>query len=99
VADPLNTNTQLFNNIRTFPSQYTRYRGDAWNEWDASLMKNFNITKHGGMFFQLRLDVFNVNNRPVFGTPNLSPTSGSFGQITSTINNPRTLQVAAKIVF
>jgi hypothetical protein len=93
------TDTQLFNNLRTFPSQYSIYRSDAWNEWDASLMKNFNITPHGGTFFQLRLDVFNVNNRPVFGAPNLTATSGSFGQITSTANNPRTLQVAAKIVF
>ncbi len=100
--DPLNTNTQLFNNIRTFPSQFSIYRADAWNEWDASLMKNFNITRRAGSYFQLRLDAFNVNNRPVFGTPNLTPTSGGFGQILSTANannGARFLQVGAKIAF
>jgi hypothetical protein len=90
---------QLANNIRTFPSQFSVYRSDAWNQWDASLMKNFNITPHAGTFLQLRLDVFNVNNRPVFSAPNVTPTSGSFGQILGTANNPRQLQVAAKIVF
>ncbi len=96
------TDTQYFNNIRTFPSQFSLYRADAWNEWDASLMKNFNISKHGGSYFQLRLDAFNVNNRPVFGTPNLTATSGSFGQILGTANannGARFLQVGAKIAF
>jgi hypothetical protein len=100
--DPINTNTQLFNNIRTLPSQSSLYRADAWNEWDASLMKNFNITRHAGSYFQLRLDAFNVNNRPVFGTPNLTPTSGGFGQILGTANannGARFLQVGAKIAF
>jgi hypothetical protein len=92
-------NSQPANNIRTFPSQFSLYRGDAWNQWDASLMKNFNISEHGGIFFQLRMDAFNVNNRPVFGAPNLSASSGSFGQILSQANNPRQLQVAGKLYF
>jgi hypothetical protein len=91
--------TQPQNNIRTFPSQFSIYRGDAWNQWDASLMKNFNITPHGGTYFQLRLDAFNVNNRPVFGAPNVTASSGSFGQILGTANNPRELQVAGKLSF
>jgi hypothetical protein len=65
-------------------------------------MKNFNITRHAGSYFQLRLDAFNVNNRPVFGTPNLTPTSGGFGQILGTANannGARFLQVGAKIAF
>lgn len=104
ICGTLNTtaNTQLFNNIRTFPSQFSLYRADAWNEWDASLMKNFNISEHGGVYFQLRLDAFNVNNRPVFGTPNLTATSGSFGQILGTANannGARFLQVGAKLSF
>ena len=96
------TDTQLSNNLRTFPSQYSLYRADAWNEWDASLMKNFNISEHGGVYFQLRLDAFNVNNRPVFGTPNLTATSGSFGQILGVANannGGRFLQVGAKLSF
>ncbi len=94
--------SQPTNNIRTFPSQYSIYRADAYNDWDASLMKNFNITPRGGTYFQLRLDAFNVNNRPVFAGPNLTATSAGFGQITGTANannGARFLQVGAKIAF
>jgi hypothetical protein len=100
-GDHYNTvgNTQPSNNLRTFPSQFSIYRSDAWNQWDASITKNFNVSEHGGIFFQLRLDAFNVNNRPVFSGPNLSASSGAFGQITGQANNPRTLQVAGKLYF
>jgi hypothetical protein len=90
-------NTQPVNHIRTFPSQYANLRNDAINQWDASILKNFNFTEHS--FFQFRLESFNVNNRPVFSGPNLSPTSGSFGQITGTQNSNRVVQIGARIVF
>jgi hypothetical protein len=95
-----NGGTQPTNNLRTFPSQFSNLRNDAYNDWDASILKNFNITEHS--FFQLRLEVFNVNNRPVFSGPNLSATSGGFGQITGTANansGARFIQVGARIVF
>jgi hypothetical protein len=95
-------NIQPSNNIRTFQSQFSNLRADAWNDWDASLMKNFNISEHGGVYFQLRLDAFNVNNRPVFSTPNLTASSSGFGQILGTANannGARFLQVGAKIAF
>ena len=95
-----NGGTQPTNNLRTFPSQFSNLRNDAYNDWDASILKNFNITEHS--FFQLRLEVFNVNNRPVFSGPNLSATSGGFGQITGTANansGARFLQIGARIVF
>jgi hypothetical protein len=63
-------------------------------------LKDFNLNDR--VFFQLRLDGFNVNNRPVFGTPNLSGSSGSFGQILSTANGnngARFLQVGGKLYF
>ena len=95
-----NGGTQPVNNLRTFPSQFSNLRNDAYNDWDASILKNFNITEHS--FFQLRLEVFNVNNRPVFSGPNLSATSGGFGQITGTANansGARFLQIGARLVF
>jgi hypothetical protein len=94
------TGSQPTNNIRTFHSQFGAYRADAWNDWDASILKNFNITEHS--FFQMRVDAFNVNNRPVFGTPNLTGSSGSFGQILGTANGnngARFLQLAGRINF
>ncbi len=88
------------NNIRVLHSQQGNFRADAWNDWDASLLKNFDITEHS--FFQLRIDGFNVNNRPVFGTPNLSASSGSFGQITGVANannGARFFQVGGRLNF
>jgi hypothetical protein len=91
------TNTQPSNNIRTFRSQFSNLRNDALNDWDASVLKNFDFTEH--TFFQFRLEAFNVNNRPVFSGPNLSPTSGSFGQIGGTQNSNRVVQLGGRIVF
>jgi Carboxypeptidase regulatory-like domain len=90
-------NFQPVNHIRTVPSQFANLRNDALNDWDASVLKNFNITE--GSFLQFRLEAFNVNNRPVFSGPNLSPTSGAFGQITGTQNSNRVVQLGARIVF
>jgi hypothetical protein len=96
-ANPYNV---LSNNIRTLHSQFGGFRADAWNDWDASILKNFDITEHS--FFQLRIDGFNVNNRPVFGTPNMTPNSGSFGQILGVANannGARFFQVGGRITF
>jgi hypothetical protein len=90
-------NTQLTNNIRTFGSQYANLRNDALNDWDASVLKDFNFTERS--FLQLRLEGFNVNNRPVFSGPNLSPTSAGFAQITGTQNSNRVVQIGARISF
>jgi hypothetical protein len=92
-----NGGTQPVNNIRTFHSQYSNLRNDALNDWDASILKNFNITESS--FFQFRLEGFNVNNRPVFSGPNLTATSGSFGQITGTQNSNRIVQLGGRFVF
>jgi hypothetical protein len=95
-----NSGSQPSNNLRTFQSQFSRYRNDAYNDWDASLLKNFNITDHS--FLQLRGEAFNLNNRPVFSGPNLSASSSAFGQITGTANansGARFLQVGARLVF
>jgi hypothetical protein len=95
-----NPYTPVSNNIRVLHSQQGNFRADAWNDWDASLLKDFNVTEH--IFFQLRIDGFNVNNRPVFGTPNLTASSSSFGQITSTANSnngARFFQVGGRLSF
>jgi hypothetical protein len=96
-GNPLYNNASPANRIRTFPSQYANLRNDALNDWDASILKNFNFTK--GSFLQFRLEAFNVNNRPVFSGPNVSPTSGAFGQILGTQNSNRVVQLGARIVF
>jgi hypothetical protein len=97
LRDTAATGAQPVNNIRTFPSQYANLRNDALNDWDASILKNFDFTEHS--FFQFRLESFNVNNRPVFSGPSLTPTSGSFGQIGGTQNSNRVVQLGGRIVF
>ncbi len=90
-------NFQPTNNLRTFPSQFANLRNDALNDWDASILKNLDITESA--YLQIRLEGFNVNNRPVFSGPNLSPTSGGFGQITGTQDSNRVVQIGARLVF
>ena len=50
---------------------------------------------------QLRLDCFNLLNRPQYNTPTVSPTSGSFGKTSGVYGgtNSRQFQVGAHIMF
>jgi hypothetical protein len=76
---------------------------------DASLVKSFAIG--GGRTFQVRIEAFNVPNRPNFaipsgriaftgvtadGSPIVAPT---WGRITSTVTTSRQIQLGAKVTF
>ena len=50
-------------------------------------------------YFELRGEMFNVPNHPVFAAPNTTANNSQFGQITATVNRFRTLQVSARLVF
>jgi hypothetical protein len=93
----INANSQPSStyNYRTFPLFYGRQ--DATNNLDVSILKDF----HAGDRFriQYRFEAFNVLNHTQFGTPNVSPTSGSFGTITSQANTPRVLQQGLRVAF
>jgi hypothetical protein len=84
-------------NIRTLPSTFSQYRADRTNNLDASLARQFRF--HENLTAEIRGEAFNVLNRAQFGGPNLSPTSTSFGQISSQANDPRVLQVSAHVRF
>ena len=88
---------QLASNVRTFQTYFNNLRGDPINVVDASLMKEFHFSER--KYFQVRFETFNTLNRPGFGTPNLTPTSSSFGLITSTVLNPRNVQVGGRLVW
>jgi hypothetical protein len=66
--------------------------------WDAnvSITRNFAITE--GQRFEFRWEAFNVLNHARLGAANSTPTSGSFGLITSKTGN-RFMQVNLKYVF
>jgi hypothetical protein len=48
---------------------------------------------------QLRIDAFNAFNRPQFAAANVSPSSTSFGLVTSVQNSARQLQGGLHLVF
>jgi hypothetical protein len=88
---------QLSQNVRTFPSAFGNLRADQPNNLDTALLKNTPISEH--VKLQLRFEAFNTLNRPQFGAPNLSPTSASFGTITSQANSPRAIQMGARLLW
>ena len=48
---------------------------------------------------QFRAETFNVCNHSLFAAPNVTPTSGAFGTISSTTNAPRVIQGALRLTF
>jgi outer membrane receptor protein involved in Fe transport len=73
------------------------WEGPGYYNLDAGLDKNFDLG--GSRFLTLRLEAFNVLNHPVKGMPNRDFGSAEFGKITSTSNDARVIEIAAKFVF
>jgi hypothetical protein len=61
--------------------------------FDASLNKDIRIREH--LRLSLQGEFLNVLNHPEFDLPNLSPTSSTFGQVSSVMsgNSPRNIQL------
>jgi hypothetical protein len=75
-------------------------RGPTQDELDLTLTRS--IPLGGRQHLQLRWEVFDALNTPVFGNPASTFAAngyGTAGQITSTIGGPRTMQVAARLSF
>jgi hypothetical protein len=73
---------------------------------DVSVIKQFLLHREMGLNF--RAEFFNLFNHPQYGSPvgdiNFdSPPAGtvspSFGEVNSTVNNPRLMQLALKLTF
>jgi len=88
---------QLSQNYRTFPSQFSNLRVDHTNNVDLTLTKTFKIGEKAKV--QFRAESFNLTNKPLFATPNLTATSSAFGTITSQTNNPRYIQFGLRLTF
>jgi hypothetical protein len=65
--------------------------------WDASLLKDFNITETQRV--QFRWEAFNMPNHPNWGNPNANVTSQGYGSIGGTRTNMRQMQLALKYIF
>jgi len=85
-------------------------RGPSQLNLDLGIQRNFAITEGTGL--QFRIEFFNFTNTPKFGKPNSDfaggdscsgsvciPNNPSFGLISSTVSNPRIIQMALKYNF
>jgi len=61
------------------------YRGPGYMPNNATLFKTFVL--HENWAFDFRCDVFQLTNSPEFANPQNSFTSGTFGQVTGTVNS------------
>jgi hypothetical protein len=64
---------------------------------DLSVRREFALREKLKLAFQA--DAFNVNNAVRFGAPGTNPDQASFGTLTSQANQPRRLQLNARITF
>src|SRR5208282_408100 len=74
-------------------------RADGINNWDFAVFKQTSITERVSVEF--RTEFFDLFNHPQFGFPGTGfngtptgPNNNGFGQVTSTVNNPRLIQFA-----
>jgi hypothetical protein len=85
------------NNYRTFPAYLLRQ--DYTSDWDANVQKDTKLAENINL--ELRLDVFNLLNRPQYNTPVVSPTSTTFGTTSGVYSGTfaRQMQLNAHIRF
>ena len=67
---------------------------------DLSLSKNIPIKwPSAGTSLQFRTELYNALNHPQFANPDTNFSSATFGVISSTVVNPRVVQLALKLAF
>jgi hypothetical protein len=76
---------------------YPWIRNPGYFNYDASLMKKFDISEHS--YLQLRVEAQNAFNIRGLGSYNTAFGDAYFGYITGAGNTPRIMQVSGRIVF
>jgi hypothetical protein len=66
-------------------------------DWNIGLLKSFPVKEKAQ--FQFRAEAYDFINHPNLSTPNLNPTSGQFGMITSKTGLARNLQLSLRFSF
>ena len=72
-------------------------RGPNYQNWDVSLLKNFNFTER--KYLQFRAEFFDLFNHPNFGLPNTNIEDKVHGGQITSANDPRIMQFALKLYF
>ena len=84
--------------LRNVPFTVDGLRNQRFLKFDVGMSKNFRIRE--GMKFQIRVDAINILNRPYFSSPNITPSSGSFGFTTAPVRQPpRDIQIGGRFTF
>lgn len=87
---------QLQYNLRTLSLRFGNLRSDAYDYWDASLLKETHI--HENLLVQFRFEAINALNQVTFAAP--STTVGTtFGRVTAQSNVPRHMQFTLRFAF
>ncbi|WP_446743411.1 carboxypeptidase regulatory-like domain-containing protein [Silvibacterium acidisoli] len=68
-------------NETVFPTRVNGVRAQATDTIQMGVQRKVAITERVG--FEARIEAYNLLNRQVLGTPNVTPTSATFGQITA----------------
>lgn len=91
-------------NAFAVPAKYTYgnaglyiLRSDGLKQLDFTVMKDFPITESKKL--QFRAEMFNILNHPTFSAPSSAINSSSAGQVSSTLNAARIIQLALKFTF
>ena len=86
------------------PGQYTYgdggrniLRANGLKELNFTIMKAFPVTETKA--FEFRAEMFNLTNHPTFSAPSTAINSSSGGQVSSTLNTSRLIQLALKFRF
>jgi hypothetical protein len=70
----------------------------GFQNWNLNMKKTFVVNERNRLEF--KVDAYNFINHPNWAAPNLNPTSGQFGEVTSkTTSNPRQLQAGLTYLF
>ncbi len=85
------------NNVRYFPSTLTDVRTHDLHLLDVGLYKTFSLPRDMGL--QIRIEAINALNYTVLWNPNQDPRSAAFGTINQDRNNPRDIQLGARLTF
>lgn len=76
------------------PRALAQLRGFGAARENIGILKNFPITER--MRLQFRMELLNIFNRHEFWNPDMYPTSGSFGNVTTVGSSPRIGQFGAR---
>lgn len=84
--------------LRNVPFTVDGLRNQRFLKFDVGVSKNFRIRE--GMKFQFRVDAINVLNTPYFSSPNVTPSSSSFGLTVAPVRQPpRDIQIGGRFSF